>query len=154
MLDLYVAMLRSNALFHIEREKGSNKRYFKVYNYKKKAKLYQHGVKKGWEYKIYTAFKDYFYNIYPGGAEFEARYRKKKKIALETMETIGQEATEDSKFMLQRNYLIRYCAKKFDLSLREMEKTFADMPFALKKTSYSEILSENTENVQRSPSSI
>lgn len=154
MLDLYAAMLRSNALFHIEREKGTNKRYFKVYNYKKKAKLYQHGVKKGWEYKIPSKFKDYFFNIYPAGKDFELRYRLKKKLALETMDDSTPEASEDSKFMLQRNYLIKYCAKKLGISLRDMEKEFSDMPFALKKTSYSDILTENTENVRRSPSSI
>jgi len=92
MLDLYAAMLRSSSLFHIEKERKSNRRYFKVYNYKKKAKLYQNGVKKGWEYKIPTKFKDYFFNKYPGGAEFEMRYRAKKRKSLESMGFVPEEA--------------------------------------------------------------
>ena len=87
MLDLYAAMLRSNSLFHIAKEKNSNRRYFKVYNYKKKARLYQNGVKKGWEYKIPSKFKGNFFNKYPGGKEFEMKYREKKRLSLESMET-------------------------------------------------------------------
>jgi hypothetical protein len=87
MLDLYAAMLRSNSLFHIAKEKNSNRRYFKVYNYKKKAKLYQNGVKKGWEYKVPSKFKGNFFNKYPGGKEFEMKYREKKRLSLESMET-------------------------------------------------------------------
>lgn len=154
MLDLYAAMLRSHALFHIEREKGTNKRYFKVYNYKKKAKLYQHGVKKGWEYKIPTKFKDYFYNKYPGGKDFELRYRLKKKLALESMEKSSDEPAEESKFMLQRDYLIRYCNEKLGISIRSMENEFREMPFPLKKSQYHTILAENVEKVHSPASTI
>ena len=81
LLELYAAVLRSNALFHISKKKGANARSFKMYSHKKKAKLYQLGIRKGWEYKVYTAFMGRFPNKYPGGKKFELKYREKKRLA-------------------------------------------------------------------------
>lgn len=78
LLEMYPAVLRSNALFHIKKMPGSNRRVFNCYNYQKKALTHQIGLKRGWSYPIKTGFKDNFFNKYPGGDEFEARYRKKK----------------------------------------------------------------------------
>lgn len=87
MLDLYPAMLRSNALFHIKKDKNNPKlRTFHVYNYQKKSLLYQIGVRKGWQYKIYTRYKGRFYGKYPNGDEFEKLYRSLKRKALDTIE--------------------------------------------------------------------
>jgi len=94
LLDMYCAVLRSNALIHISKKKGTNQRSFKVYSYKKKAVLYETGLKKGWNYKIYTPIMGRFPNKYPGGKAFEMKYRKKKLSALETM---GIEARFDKK---------------------------------------------------------
>jgi len=106
MLDLYVAMLRSNALFHIDRQRESNRRYFKAYNHKKKARLYQNGVKKGWEYNIPTRLKDYFFNRYPGGSAFESLYRAKKKKSLESMGLVPEEAVPENTKELETFNLI------------------------------------------------
>lgn len=150
MLDLYAAMLRSNALFHVEKEKGSNKRYFKVYNYKKKAKLYQHGVKKGWEYKIPTKFKDYFFNIYPGGKDFEERYRRKKKISLETMDMVVEDKPENDKYLLQRDILINYIKENITKSERKTAKLLNTLGIALSNSSIHVIASKSTENTEKS----
>jgi len=84
MLEPYIATLRSRALFHIMKDKRNPKRRgFKCYNEKKKGLLYQLGIRKGWSYgTVKTQFKDRFFGIYPGGDEFEARYREKKRLAL------------------------------------------------------------------------
>jgi hypothetical protein len=84
MLDSYPAMLRSHALFHIAKDRG-NRRYFKLYNFKKKGLLYRLGVKSGWSYKVPSKFKGNFYGKYPGGDEFEKVYRAKKAKSLDDM---------------------------------------------------------------------
>lgn len=121
MLELYVAVLRSHALFHIIKEKRTNKRYFKVYNEKKKGKLYQEGMRKGWAYKVKTNFRDRFFNKYPGGAEFEARYRKKKLLSLQQM-GLGAtpEVPEETKSRKQRDDIIRGVYKDFIHSERKL----------------------------------
>lgn len=87
MLDLYPAMLRSNALFHIKRDKRNRKlRSFYIYSYQKKSLLYQIGVRKGWQYKMHTALKGRFFGKYPGGDDFEKLYRKLKEDSLNNME--------------------------------------------------------------------
>jgi len=85
-IDKYPAMLRSNALFHIKKEKNSRKRVFEIYNYSKKASLYLLGTQKGWKYPIHTRLKGRFFNKWPGGAEFEKLYRKKKHDSLTEIE--------------------------------------------------------------------
>jgi len=82
MLDLYPAVSRSNALFHIAKQKNSRLRTFKVFNYQKKARLYNYGIRKGWSYKIFTEFKGRFFGKYPGGDIFEEKYRAKKRQSL------------------------------------------------------------------------
>lgn len=78
MLELYAAMMRSKALFHVVKEKNSRRRHVRVFNFKNKAKLYQIGIRKGWSYPMFTKKRVNFFGKYPGGDEFEARYRKKK----------------------------------------------------------------------------
>jgi len=103
LLEMYPAILRSNALFHIGKSKSSKKRFFKAFNYRKKAKIYQIGIRKGWGYPQSTGFMGNFYNKYPGGDEFEARYRKKKFDFLINNETNEE---EEGRFKIQRNLMI------------------------------------------------
>lgn len=77
MLDIYPAMLRSNALFNIYETK-SGARMWRYYNYRDKNKIYQIGIKKGWDYVFDSRIKDRFRGKFPGGEEFEAAYLKKK----------------------------------------------------------------------------
>lgn len=121
MLELYLAVLRSHALFHIYKDKGSNRRYFKVYNEKKKGIMYQKGMRKGWAYNVPTKFRDTFFNIYPGGDEFEARYRAKKLKALQSMGAgnIGG-VPEETKRLEQRDRIIAGIYKDFIKSERKL----------------------------------
>lgn len=105
LLDRYPAVLRSNALFHIQKEKNSNRRGFYVYNYSKKANLYHLGIKKGWSYPVYTKFRGQFYNKYPGGKEFEKIYRDKKLKVFKEIEEKMKDIKPDSKFKIQRDLL-------------------------------------------------
>jgi len=82
LLELYPAMMRSNALFHVVKDKKSRRRHVRVFGFKSKAILYQIGLKKGWGYPRRTKKRANFFNKYPGGDEFEARYRKKKRDSL------------------------------------------------------------------------
>lgn len=86
MLDMYPAVLRSNALFHIKKEKNSRRRTFLTFPYNKKSKLHQIGMKKGWGYPINTSEVGRFFNKYPGGKVFEEKYREKKLKSLNMME--------------------------------------------------------------------
>jgi len=116
MLELYPAMMRSKALFHVVKEKNSRRRYVRVFNFRNKAKLYQIGLRKGWGYPLKTKVRVRFYNKYPGGDEFEARYRKKKRESLREDE--NQEETLH-KWKIQRNGMVK--------ALKESGKTYEEI---------------------------
>ena len=82
LLELYPAMMRSNALFHVVKDKKSRRRHVRIFGFRNKAKLYQIGLRKGWGYPLRTKNMASFFNKYPGGDEFEAKYRKKKRDSL------------------------------------------------------------------------
>lgn len=130
MLDLYAAMLRSNALFHVKKDLNSNLRSFYVYSYKKKGKLYQNGIRKGWTYAVKTKFKDHFYEKYPGGDEFEKRYRAKKAKALHDSEKELHEEEKEGKYLVQRNLLVYYIINKYKTKhkdlVAELKKVYFD----------------------------
>lgn len=117
LLELYSAMLRSEALFHIVKEKVLSKgykkkrRFFRAFNYQKKAHLYKVGVRKGWNYNIRTNLRDHFSDIYPGGDEFEKKYRKKKFESLKKMD-------DEEKERVDKYYL------KFGLLSRKLKDEF------------------------------
>ena len=117
LLELYCAVLRTTALFHIVKSKKSNVRSFKCFNEKKKNTLYQVGVRKGWGYYVKTKLKDNFFNKYPGGDEFEQRYRKKKLMAIRDSEP--EKIGRTHKWMEQRNNLIKIC--HFVAKMKQMD---------------------------------
>jgi len=79
MLEFYAAVLRTNALFHVVKERKSKRRYVRIFGKRQKNILYQVGVRKGWSYNVKTRSRASFFNIYPGGSDFEKRYRAKKR---------------------------------------------------------------------------
>jgi len=104
LLELYAAMLRSEALFHIVKKKGETRRSFRVFNYQKKAMLYKIGLKKGWSYNMHTKFKDTFPGKYPGGKNFKRKYIAKKaqelrEIGDPTKKTFSR---EEEKLFIQK----------------------------------------------------
>ena len=123
LLEFYPAVLRSKALFHIVKEKNSTGRYVRIFNYIKKAKLYQIGVRKGWGYPLKTKAKVRFFNKYPGGDEFEKRYRKKKRTSL----TAGDKKKETvHKWKQERNMIVKTLYKELG--------TYEKVVESLKKT--------------------
>lgn len=116
LLELYPAVLRSKALFHVVKEKGTRLRNVRIFNFEKKAKLYQLGVRKAWGYPVKTKAKVRFFNKYPGGSEFESRYRKKKKDSLTGN---GNKEEKTHKWKGQRNSAIK--------ALYESGKTYQEI---------------------------
>ena len=104
LLELYPAILRSNALFHVKKDKKSKKRIVRIFNYKKKAMLYQIGIRKGWGYPLPTKQVANFYNIYPLGKDFEWRYRLKKQLSLRENDFTKEK--EEHKWKKQRDSVV------------------------------------------------
>ncbi|MEM4325862.1 MAG: hypothetical protein QXU40_00990 [Candidatus Pacearchaeota archaeon] len=127
LLELYPAVLRTNALFHVVKDKKTKKRVVRIFNYRKKAMLYQIGLRRGWGYSIATTERVNFYNVYPGGRDFEWRYRLKKQLSF--MESDFIKEKDDSKFRIQRDLIIR--------SLYEELKSAEEVSKRLKKAGVS-----------------
>jgi len=122
LLELYAAVLRSNALFHVYKDK-KGKRVYKTYNYQKKSVLYNYGKKKGFSYTVpkisVKATGGKFFNIYSIN---EKAYRKKKLESLESMDSYAKEEKE-SRFKIQRDILLTefYDTAKKDLKMKQNE---------------------------------
>lgn len=116
LLDMYAALLRSVALFHVYKNKKGGRGYFKVFNEKKKAMLYQMGAKKGWSYSLpQTQFKGRFYGKYPFGDDFEAAYRAKKAASLQTLGREGLKEIDKNTEKAERSEELKkiFCANWF-----------------------------------------
>lgn len=130
MLDIYPAMLRSNALFNIYIDKRTKKRTFRAYNYRDKNKLYQIGMKKGWTYPFDTRIKGRFYDNrehtkFPGGMKFYNAYEDKKARAFRDADEEMKKATKGSGRDREQEYkdkfdrLLVYFMKYNDLSQKK-----------------------------------
>ncbi len=117
LLELYPAMLRSNALFHVKKDKRSGKRMVRIFNFRKKAALYQIGLRKGWGYPLRTKQVVNFYNIYPAGKDFEWRYRLKKQLSLRDSDVTIEK--EEHKWKKQRDSMITGLYSEYN-SLRKL----------------------------------
>lgn len=120
LLELYAAVFRSEALFHVYKLKskttdGRKKRAFKIYNYVKKKQLYLRGKTKYFSYaqpKIRKAKGRFFVKVIEGfetGIPYETfdmdAYLKKKD---EAFRNSGQkEDKEETKYMKQRDLIIK-----------------------------------------------
>ncbi len=104
LLELYPAMIRTNVLFHVKKDKKSGKRLVRIFNFSKKAALYQIGIRKGWGYPVKTKQNVNFYNIYPAGKDFEWRYRLKKQLSLRDSDT--SEKNEEHRWKQQRDLIV------------------------------------------------
>lgn len=132
MLDIYPALSRSTALIHINKKKGKNQRAFYVYNYAKKAKLYNMGLKKGWKYGVFTQHKGRFSNKFPGGQEHREIYLKKKEKSFLEHDVTVEKVDKN----LQDRNLLVYNAYKRNNSLR---KTAEEMKAAGVQLGYVQI---------------
>lgn len=137
LLEFYPAVLRSNALFHVRKDKKSGKRIVRVFNYRKKASLYQIGIRKGWGYNLKTKQNANFYNIYPGGKDFEWRYRLKKQLSLQDVDVV--EVKEEHKWKKERDLMIKGLYKEIP-SLRKLSKKLKEWEVSLSHMQLSFIL--------------
>ncbi len=120
LLELYASAVRSEALFHIVKNKRYPKRrMFQIFNYKKKGNLYRAGLRKGWNYNLQkTREKGWFFEKYPGGEELEKIYRKKKWDSLKEIDK-KKEIEKEDKYIEQRNKIIAYLYKNQIKSYRK-----------------------------------
>ena len=134
LLDIYAAMLRSNALFHIYRDSKNRRGQFRVYNYNKKNALYQIGLKRGWSYSNpKTKFRDRFFNKYPIDQE---AYRAKKAQSLHTVDSLEAEE-KDSKYLNQRDILLNYLYQQHFDSLSKLSAMLSTLNISLTKQALS-----------------
>lgn len=85
-LDSYISIERGDGLFNIYLDKKNKKRTWRGWNIKAKSRLYNLGVRKGYDYPINTPFKGRFYNKFPGGEKYLNAYLKKKRKSLSSMD--------------------------------------------------------------------
>ena len=117
LLELYAAALRSEALFHIYKLKkrsasGKRLRAFRIYNYKKKIRLYLIGKTKGFSYsQPKTKSKGRFFNYYPIN---EKAYRSKKDKSFVKQD----QYTKDEDKYIEMYYKTVYCLRN-ELKLSE-----------------------------------
>jgi len=138
MLELYPAMMRSKALFHVVKEKQSTRRYVRIFNFRKKAQLYQIGIRKGWGYPLLTKKRVNFFNKYPGGEEFEAKYRQKKRDSLRESE---KEEENIHKWKKQRTLAIKTLYNLLG-SYEKVSETLKNNGFNLSKAQIGRICTE------------
>ena len=155
LLDSYPAVLRSNALIHIERPKQRSTqsgRNFKVYNYSKKAWLRSTG-KLAWNYPVKTKFRGRFFGKYPGGEEFEKKYRDIKHKQLQTLETtINSKADmgiRERRYITQRNICLKWLFETLCLSQPKFVKLLNEKGFELSKPGFHSILN-NPHDAEKS----
>ncbi|HKL24143.1 MAG TPA: LAGLIDADG family homing endonuclease, partial [Candidatus Nanoarchaeia archaeon] len=130
LLDKYAAIWRTRSLIHVY-ESGGRRGYFKVYNRKKKKKLYLFG-KKSYSYltsgknKVETSFRGRFYGKFALGDEKEEqKYRKKKEEALKETESNPMTAGQ-VKYRNQRDLLLFLLRKHAKFTYRELENLLGD----------------------------
>ena len=146
LLELYPAMLRTNALFHVEKSKKNSKRLVKIFNYKKKALLYQIGLRKGWGYPLKTQEKVNFYNIYPGGDDFEWRYRLKKQLSLK--DSSNDDTKEQHKWKIERDLLIKYLYSEVK-SLRKLSDILKTNGIRISAQQLGDLIKKIDENIEK-----
>jgi len=134
LLDKYVALFRSRALFHVY-ECSGRRGYFKVYNQRKKKLLYLLGKAtysySGAKWKITTTFKGRFHGVFAlGDEEMDKKYRKKKLEALEITEKTPMSAGQ-VKYREQRDIIIYALRKTTKMTYEQISNLLGDYDFEM-----------------------
>ncbi len=148
LLEKYVAIFRATVLFNVlVSRKNFKLRFYKVYNYTNKKKLYILG-KNLMDYSKPKIPKSYrFYRKLPPTID-EMAYRKKK---LDTFKDIPIEESEESKIMKQRNFLFYILKEKYKLSYIEIAKLLESGGFGLNESVIGRIVRDVPKNDKRHP---
>ncbi len=137
LLEKYVAVFRSQCLFHsFASKKNNDRRYYKVYNYHNKKLLYLLG-KHLMDYTKPKVPKSYrFYAKFPPTIDKVAYEKKKHEAFLSNDEDI----TEESKHIHQRNLAWYILHKKYGLTQVELVKLNERYGLGIQRSTMSESL--------------
>lgn len=148
MLEWYIAVFRSEALFEIKKEKKTNLRYFKCYNYQKKELMYKLGKKGKKPFKLQTRFMGRSFGKYPGGEEFEKAYRLKKETSFKYDDDTDK-YDEENKYYKQRDYLFYILSEKMQLSYGKIGELMKDGGFDLDTSGIGKVVRKVMENREK-----
>ncbi|KKN16039.1 hypothetical protein LCGC14_0980010 [marine sediment metagenome] len=110
LLEIYAAVLRSNTLFHIYKDK-TGKRKFRIYNFKEKSILYRVGKKKGFDYSYpRVRIRGNYFKHFPIDKK---TYDKKK---LDTFRGVKEKEQEPDENKLKIKQLVYAFRRKLKLS--------------------------------------
>lgn len=133
LLEIYAAVLRSNTLFHIYKDKN-NKRRFRIYNFKEKSLLYRVGKKKGFDYGFpRVKIRGTFFKPFP--VDFE-EYNKKK---LDTFRGIKEEEQAEGKYQKQFYQIVHAWREEGKLSEKKMSDKLKSYGIELSPTGVGDI---------------
>lgn len=136
MLDKYVALFRSKALFHVYRFKGQ-RGYWILFNRQKKKLLYLWG-KKNFDYsKPKSNYGGRFTDFY---CVDEQEYRKKKRDALQDAEVKATLSRREIKHMRQRDALFYFCHEDLRITLKRLAEVVSNSGFKIDKSEIGKIL--------------
>lgn len=135
LLDKYIALWRARVLFHVYKVKG-RKGYWRLYNRKKKMKLYLDPKGKSfYQYRIKTDFSGRFYGKYPISEE---AYRKKKAESLrKEFETVKVD-----RYLDQRDKIIYSMYKFQGMKHTEIAKLFEKTKIPLQRRAITVIINK------------
>lgn len=112
LLEKYVAIFRSQALFHCYIGKKGNNRFYKRYNYQNKKLLYINGKKLMAYHRPKVSFTHRFFDKYPKTID-RAEYNKKKLLAFRDIE---KEDLKEDKRIKQRTIFSKLLKDEYKLS--------------------------------------
>lgn len=137
LLEKYVSLFRSHALFHTAiSKKDYKKRYYKTYNKSNKQVLYLLGKKMLSYSRPHILRKYRFYGKYPPTIDQE-EYKQKKYEAFKMSESM--ENNEMDTWKIQRDVLIKYSHKLHKIKYAEMAKWFQEHKVPLDRRYLSQI---------------
>lgn len=143
MVDRYISMHRARLLFHIWEK--NNIHYWKCFNKKRIKKLILFGSKTYSYHSVAKTIlknKGKFFNIY---AVDEEKYRTKK---LNALEETSEEIEEESKYIVQRNFLLHIICDHYNKKQVEIAKQCKEHKIPLTATAINKILSKFKEKPQ------
>lgn len=145
LLEMYAAVLRSNVLFHVFKDKKGTRRV-RVYNYQKKSLLYNTGKKKGFSYAFpKVRYSCRFFNKY---AIDEQAYRKKKGDSFkEPIPIPVDDPTKNEEYQEKLEKLLLILKNYANLSQRKLYNLLQDNGFVIGRAKIGEICAKRGEKV-------
>ena len=145
LLEKYITIFRSHALFNVQiSKKNYNNRFYKVYNDKNKKLLYMLGHKYMSYSKPIIYEKHRFYGKFPPTIRKED-YETKKAMAFK--EKKGKEYTEESNITYERNILLKYLHKTKKTPYKVIISLFKEFNIPIDKST----ISKATKNLPKIP---